>query len=299
MSNSNCPSRLGRRFDKLERIVRSSVAVISTFWGRYSVDGCKRPILPTLMPRMRYLARMASHGATFAFSESAGPTVSADGITMRIEGNTEVFAFEEVIMNKVYRTTFRTPTVVIDVGMNVGLASLYFAAQPNVVAVYGFEPFKATFESALANFALNPELAKKIEPENSGLDSRAYHTKAGYNPAINWQLGIHGPVGDTGGAVLEQCEIELQSAVDVFNSVRAKHPNAAILIKMDCEGSEREIIPALCSDPSFRDRVALTMETHGCGEEVFGSLEAAGFSVFTWAPLYGNKWLIHAVSSAD
>lgn len=75
---------------------------------------------------------------------------------------TEIF-----VMNTYYFHIPADEIVVIDMGMNIGAASLYFAKMRNVVSVYGFEPFPDTYQQAVDNFALNTNFIKnKIHPFN-------------------------------------------------------------------------------------------------------------------------------------
>ena len=63
-------------------------------------------------------------------------------------------------------------SIVIDIGMNVGIASLFFATLPHVEKVYAFEPFKAPYLRAMDNFKLNPALSAKIQAYNFGLSNK-------------------------------------------------------------------------------------------------------------------------------
>jgi len=280
--------------------------------SKFSLDAFDQLVVPhigqpipkryarTIMHLVPLAQKLAERGAIFDFTGNDGPTITANGITIKVEGFTELETFDEVLIRKNYRMTIGGPTVVIDIGMNVGLASLYFSAHPNVEVVYGYEPFEPTYRCALANFELNPELAKKIVPINTGIDARAHTAQAPYCATINDSLGIHGMVRPPGNSSIETHTIQLEAMGDVYQHVRSKHPEAAILVKIDCEGSEKEIVPALCAHVGRDDRVALNMETHfGYDDIVMRTLEDAGFKVFgaeTWAP---GQWLMYAVSGAN
>src|SRR5690606_13837023 len=69
----------------------------------------------------------------------------------------------------VYDIEIPESSIVIDVGFNVGFASLFFAAKKNVSKIYSFEPVRPTFEQGLNNLCLNTRLSTKIEPFNFGL----------------------------------------------------------------------------------------------------------------------------------
>jgi FkbM family methyltransferase len=59
--------------------------------------------------------------------------------------------------------------VFVDIGVNSGLVSLFAAGNKDVWKIYGFAPFRAPFQRALANFQLNPTIAAKIDPKNIAL----------------------------------------------------------------------------------------------------------------------------------
>jgi len=76
---------------------------------------------------------------------------------------------KEVFLKKDYAVNFSSDAVLIDIGLNRSIASLYFATYPNIIKIYAFEPFKPTFELAKKNLELNPQLSKKINAFNFGL----------------------------------------------------------------------------------------------------------------------------------
>ena len=59
--------------------------------------------------------------------------------------------------------------VVFDIGMNRAYAALNFAKYKNCSHVYGFEIDKNTYDIALDNINLNPDIKNKIIPFNLGL----------------------------------------------------------------------------------------------------------------------------------
>ncbi|MDR3707576.1 MAG: FkbM family methyltransferase [Capsulimonadaceae bacterium] len=320
------PRRISDAATNAQRYLRGWCYIRDTFWlecmirhhiwpagftvdkhGQLRLPGVETPVprlhaervVPTL-PSRAILERIGQHGATFDFDPVTGPVVTANGVSLLLDGHGVLETFDEVVIREFYRTTLRRPTVVWDIGMNVGLASLYFAANSNVEAVYGYEPFKQTFDSAVANFRINREIAGKIVPRNMGISSKSYSTTALYHIDYSAALGVEGVAVDVNLADFESQTIELLSAVDVYNDIRARHPDAALLIKMDCEGSERSIIPALLSLDSLRDRVQLNIETHfDCHTEILAQLEAHGFKAFGLATEYPGVWLLHAVSNVE
>lgn len=121
----------------------------------------------------RRLARLEQCG-NFHVTEIDGVRVAqGNGLNLGyIFDGDGILIVEEIFKNDEYNFDIGGPAVVIDIGMHIGLASLYFAARDDVEGVYGFEPFKPTFEQAMFNFKINEKYADKIHPHNYGLGDR-------------------------------------------------------------------------------------------------------------------------------
>ena len=154
---------------------------------------------------------------------------------------------EEIFIDQLYDFTDSRNYVVCDVGMNVGAASLYFSSLNNVTKVYGYEPFANTFAIANENIQMNPDLAKKIDTFNYGLGKD--NTQLKVPDPVNGFLG-----GTTTDFVIQQLPgnlktssvtIEIKSICDELATIKQKHPDDNIILKLDCEGAEYEILEAL------------------------------------------------------
>jgi FkbM family methyltransferase len=170
-----------------------------------------------------------------------------------------VFAIYEVFIEDFYDISLNDEVVVVDVGMNVGVASLYFALMDNVKKVYGFEPFEGTFNLAKANFELNSHLKNKIIAENVGLGKE--------NATITIPLIQEGSLGGSttdfhidaykdlhSGQLVK---VNVKNIQQIINQIVELHPKQKILLKLDCEGAEYDIIEVL-------DEVKLLKAIHFC-----------------------------------
>src|SRR5260221_3132548 len=83
-------------------------------------------------------------------------------LTLQINSLDSWGAFYEILVRDVYETITDEEIVVIDVGMNVGTAALFFASRDNVKRVYGFEPVPSSCATAEVNFSLN-DIGSKIK----------------------------------------------------------------------------------------------------------------------------------------
>src|SRR5262245_2585138 len=103
----------------------------------------------------------SSAGAAFSRSAEGDVIAEIEGLRVVVNAEEVLFILNAIFVEREYDVEFRYPAVVWDIGMNRGLASLYFARRENVVAIVGYEPFGPTYQLARDNFALNPDLAKK------------------------------------------------------------------------------------------------------------------------------------------
>ena len=197
-----------------------------------------------------------------------------------------------------------TDTVVWDIGMNAGTASLYFAARSNVRAVVGFEPFRPTFEAAKSNLAMNPELEPKIKPHNFGIAARSYGMETEFDSLWNASASLCGSMTSLrdrlrlSGTNVTIEHVELLAADRVLMSIVADYPHCAIVAKIDCEGSEYEIIHCLHEKRLLRKLSIVMLEWHKRGpEELQAILHDAGFCTYSASPSNGVTGMLYAVNT--
>lgn len=222
---------------------------------------------------------------------AAEPLLEQDGIWLRASSWDDVQFVSEVLLKKTYNLISARETCCIDVGMNVGLASLAFAKMPNVCSVHAFEPFPSTYERALANIALNPELAKKITTHNVGLAARDETLTVMVNGGteISGSMSLFNRSG--GEAVLLAIRDAAAVLGPIITSARAQ--GQQVIAKIDCEGSEFDIFQSLAAADLFRYIDALAVEWHRVfpgrdQAELTRPLLDAGFVVLDISPDEGN-----------
>ena len=184
--------------------------------------------------------------------------------------------------------------VVFDIGLNIGLASLYFAGKDNISEIYSFEPFVPTFKVAERNMELNPNLAKKIHIFNFGLSDHEDTLDIGYNPDLPGAMSSmpgHSELQDNS----EKEKIVLKVASDILGPLFEKHSDKKILIKMDVEGAEREILPNLDKAGLLKKVDILLMEYHdGYSKPLADILEKNGMKTEITGPSKNNVGMINA-----
>src|ERR1017187_4703817 len=160
------------------------------------------------------------------------------------------------------------PVHCIDIGANVGIASLSFALQPWVCQVTGFEPLKPTFEKALKHLDSNPTIAGKVTLYNFGLAGSDREVAVEYSPTWKGSVGIRNSPSFIRTANDRTTEhMQLRKASAVLQEIGVGNHDEKFVIKMDCEGAEYEIIDDLVKSGSIQNISALMIEWHDLGAE--------------------------------
>ena len=104
-----------------------------------------------------------------------------------------------------------------------------------MVEVHSFEPFRATFDRALANLALNPALAAKVTPHCLGVSDRDY--EGGVLVPAHGVSGAMTTIGVEGGV---EESLALRDAGPLLAPIveAAVARGLDVVMKVDCEGSE-------------------------------------------------------------
>ena len=212
-----------------------------------------------------------------------GVLASFNGLQFYIESSEEFFIIKEVFIEKDYNLLSNENFVVFDIGMNIGISSLFFALQKNVTQIYSFEPVVLTYNQAVYNRDLNPSYAAKIEAFNFGLGGSTRVEKVLYNAQAKGNCGIRlesSLVLDKNNA--EEIEIQIKNIGEVLPDWFAKHPNQKKVLKIDCEGAEYEILQKL-NDTNLLEAIdVLLIEWHDKGATILEELLIANnFSVIS------------------
>jgi FkbM family methyltransferase len=200
------------------------------------------------------------------------------------------FVHELFVINA-YNLLFERPTCIIDIGMNVALASLLFATKPFVEEVHAFEPFEATHKRGIANIELNPELALKITVNNFGLGDNVEGDVA-LNICDSSDSGGMSTLDREGGTLMR---IPMRDAATALRPIidSAKARGLEVIVKIDCEGSEFDVFASLARSDLLKEIRGFMVEWHRVfegrdQEELVSPLLAGGFIVFDVTPPEGN-----------
>ncbi|MDH5399263.1 MAG: FkbM family methyltransferase [Cyclobacteriaceae bacterium] len=211
-----------------------------------------------------------------------------DGLNLRVTTAEELFIIKEIFIEKCYNIIVpEEEIIVIDIGMNVGFASLFFAKLKNVKQVYSFEPFQATFEDALKNFNQNKDLRAKINPSNYGLG------KSEGEHFVNFKKDLKGQnrtiiTGQDG-----QIKVKIKACRETIEDILSKHKED-VYLKIDTEGAEYDIFESLFSSTLHSQIKGFFIEWHDLGPaSLERQLVREGFKM-TSIVLGKNTGLIYA-----
>ncbi|MFK5894848.1 MAG: FkbM family methyltransferase [Pseudomonadota bacterium] len=224
--------------------------------------------------------------------------ICIDNLKFEIQTSEEVFILREIFVECVYNFNTTKPVedyVVIDIGMNVAIASCYFASKKNISKVISFEPFKPTYNQALTNISLN-QLEKKIEAHNFGLGGHDEVLEVEYSPEFRGQVGVHGTDSIKSQIKKTQKEkIEIKDASPVLEKVCLDNNNSRFILKIDCEGAEYELIKRVPVNLLQRTDIIM-MEWHIKGpEEIENWLINLGFSFMSFNATSKSIGMIYAI----
>ena len=189
-----------------------------------------------------------------------------DNVSLLIENGEEIYIFNEVFNNGCYNLISNKESVIIDIGMNVGISSLFFANNSNIKKIYGFEPFSITYNQAINNFNLNPTLKSKIIHNNIGLGIKDEVLSVKYYPDWKGSMSIY-EIPEYAKEHIEKSEqqiekIQIKNVINELTPIINEHKKENLIMKVDCEGSEYDIFDQIDKSNLFCNVNAIMMEWH-------------------------------------
>lgn len=178
----------------------------------------------------------------------------------------ELYILSELFLAGDYDFTPSGPSVVLDVGANVGFTSIFLADSNPDMIVEAYEPLKLNCSKAILNLHANEHIAGRVTFLNCGLFS-----KEGIQ-TITSEVGNRGMsslVFDrrlTGKGKVDVESVCVKRASDVVRGVSERYPGRAVVMKMDCEGSEYPIISELVQSGALSLIDFIVMEWHRLSE---------------------------------
>lgn len=148
--------------------------------------------------------------------------------------------------------------MVLDIGANIGLYSVFAAARVPAGRVYSFEPHAATFSILIKAIMLNG-MADRITPLSVALDSEPGFVKFGYRDLVPGSTGSQLATSPMIGAIdQEVSEIKAVTSVDALVDAGVILPPD--IVKIDVDGNELRILQGMSNTLSSNGPRAVQVE---------------------------------------
>jgi FkbM family methyltransferase len=225
--------------------------------------------------------------------EKKGVYFSFDGIVIYIESFEEFFILNEIFYLNEYNFYTYDKVTVIDVGTNIGIASLFFSKLNNVDKIYAYEPVEQTYNQATLNFKNN--FNKVVEFNNFGLGNSDRNEVFYFNKNVKGNTGIRGELSTSFNSnLVEKVDVKIKNVSNEFKKIFDENLNSKVVLKMDCEGGEYEIFEDLDKNNLINKFELIILEWHDKGANLLEEiLKKNGFDFFSQT-LTINAGMIYA-----
>lgn len=235
-------------------------------------------------------------GGRFYYDDNRNLRLTIKGVNFFINSTDELFVIREVFVWEEYNFKTKDEIVVIDIGLNIGAASLFFAMKNNVRRIYAYELFEPTFLAAMRNLSINDQ--RKILCFNVGLGKETKQLSIPYSFANKARMGLNGLPPSENFHDATMVSVTVKDVAEEIIRISGLEPNVRKVCKIDCEGSEFEILERL-----FQKNVAelidgYLIEWHLKNtEDIEESFIKNGFDIIKTTGQGGETGLLYAFKS--
>ena len=230
--------------------------------------------------------------------EKEGLLFSFNGITIYIESFEEFFILNEVFYLNEYNFYSNQKTIVVDIGTNIGIASLFFSGIDSVDKIYSYEPVLDTYNQALFNFKNN--FNKVVEFNNFGLGNSNREDVFYFNKNVKGNTGLRGNLSTNFvESLVEEKVVKIIKASDEIGKIIDQNLGYNIILKIDCEGGEYEIFEDLEKNNLLKDISIIMMEWHDKGPEDLEDILKKNKFIYFSNTLNFNSGMIYAINKND
>jgi len=204
------------------------------------------------------------------------------GIRIRLQHREEIQVLREVLIAREYNFVSNKDILVIDIGMNSGITTLFLASRAYVKEVHSFEPFSVPLGRARFNIAQNPEFGQKVTVYPFGLSDK--------DGSLRVLVDSDTTIGTSLAGLSQGHEetISIRGASAVLGPLldHAKNLGLGVYLKIDCEGAEFNILRSLRADGLLKKVWAIAVEWHkwqdrkATQNDLFAELFEENFLVF-------------------
>lgn len=238
-------------------------------------------------------------GAVLSINSSGLVTIKFQEYSFCINTWEEILILHEVFIEGMYNYGTAKDYLLIDIGMNVGVTSIFHSNNSNCKKIISFEPFSATIDLAKKNFSLNKS-ATKITPMNMGLGYPARTLQINYSSEYKGSVGINGVAEyvQDGNEVTNTQTLEIRDVHEILEPIFIEYSNIQKVMKIDAEGVEYEIIERLAATGLLKQVNFLMIEWHVKGPSLLEeTLKKAGFQMMSFNTLDKSIGMLYAFNS--
>lgn len=218
-------------------------------------------------------------------------------VSIFVESPEEIFIISEVFVEYDYNFVSNQSSIIIDIGANIGISSIFFSTLKYVDKIYSFEPVLETYNQAKYNFSLNKSCNKIKEINNFGLGKNNRTEVFIFNKDMKGNTGVRGLLSPSYAANtfnVTEVEVLIKNASEILSRIIDDNKGKKIIVKMDCEGAEYEIFENLSVSGILKKIDILMLEWHDKGAtQIEKLLQDANFNSFS-RNLGQNSGMIYA-----
>lgn len=270
-------NRLGYKIENRQRSIDREMSYLSKFKIVENLDLLYRAKvyvrkIDEFYPDLKIKNHL--NGLIFMFSD----------VSIFVESPEEIFIISEVFVEYDYNFLSKQSCILVDIGANIGISSLFFSRMSFVEKIYSFEPVPETYQQSKNNLALNESISKVVELNNFGLGKNNRSEVFLFNKEMKGNTGVRGLLSPSYAACSNnfiEVEVSIRDTSEVFTEICIENKGKKVIVKMDCEGAEYEIFENLANSGVLNNIDVFMIEWHDKGPaEIEKVLQNANFNYF-------------------
>lgn len=167
----------------------------------------------------------------------------------------KIFAFQDLLISNTVKIVaeeinstsqfdninFKKGDIVVDIGGNIGMVSIFLAKTYPFLKIYAFEPVRENYENFLENIKLNNIPEGTITVENKAVTKDGRKVSMCINENNSGGSAVSDIQTDKAGYVYRPTSMDIESITldEIYTKYKIKELK---LLKIDCEGAEYEIL---------------------------------------------------------
>ena len=209
-------------------------------------------------------------------------------------GTSDMTLIYEILLKPEYKSEYYlphyfNPKVILDIGANIGITSVYLANNFPNSKIFSFEPLRENFDI----LKKNTENYKNIKIFNFGLGKKD-ETLDIFLSDDDENFGGGSFYPETGGVCDKKVKCEIKNIQNTLVELKIKQID---LIKIDTEGAEYDILTSL-SEKQLKHVNWITGELHGYKDfELLNYLQSFGFNIGLMKQIDNRLFMFHAINN--